>query len=691
MRFDCVELKNFMSYEKATIPLEKGLYLIQGWNKDKETANAAGKSVILDSICWILTGKLPRNVSADAVINWKKKKQCEGTLNISDGEIKYKITRTRKPNNLDFWKGEEKITGVSIVETQELIEQHLGLNYDLFVNSVYFAQGSQSQFLMANDNTKKELLTDLLNLEVFDKINNNLKLKSKELSNSYLSLTSKQESLEKQIESIKASISEAKQFEEDFEKQKKKDLAQVQNQMNQDLESFHKRKKEIEEQVKKSSDIYSLKTSELSQAESGLSLVKDQLETTKEMQSKAGLERDKVKETLQHWELKASEDIAKLNSQVAVIDQKISYRKSEVNKILSDIQTIENKGTGKCFNCYQEISSTVLQAQIDQMKTEAFKIASDVQTEQSNKDRILQEVATYQFNFNNEKTDILADLDSKSQLASKFEEEVRQVSSQVLEQESKIRSLKGEISVEDSKIKNIEVSIEQNQNTYQTNLSRSQAQIESINKRVNSYVEFIANKTKELSEITENYQQLLKDLPAIEKEQEVNEFLITAFGNRGLKSYIFEQIVNEINAKANENLTYLFDTDVRVEFNVKETTKKSTGEISNKFETVVTLDGQSKELGSFSGGERRRMILAVDLALSKIIQNRSSKSVSLLVFDEYFEGLDRAGKEKMMDLLKEITNTTILVIDHNTEFQNLFDHVISVVKEMGTSTISHKE
>ena len=169
-------------------------------------------------------------------------------------------------------------------------------------------------------------------------------------------------------------------------------------------------------------------------------------------------------------------------------------------------------------------------------------------------------------------------------------------------------------------------------------------------------------------------------------DKEYKSFLKDAFGNKGIKSYVFEQVVNEINFKANDNLKYLFDSEIEIEFKVKDT-KDTKGNFKHKFETNILYDGDVKEFGSFSGGEKRRIVLAVDLAISQIIQNRSSRSINLLIFDEYFSGLDYSGKEKMMELLKDIEGVTTLVIDHNTQFQNLFDYEIRVEKENGISKI----
>ena len=58
------------------------------------------------------------------------------------------------------------------------------------------------------------------------------------------------------------------------------------------------------------------------------------------------------------------------------------------------------------------------------------------------------------------------------------------------------------------------------------------------------------------------------------------------------------------------------------------------------------------------------------------------------MLDECLEGLDVAGKERVLDALKEISrDRCILVIDHSTEMMAMFDNVIRVTKRDETSII----
>ena len=91
-------MQNF-SIKEAKIDLnDRGLVLIEGVNEDDPSAksNGAGKSSIVDALCWCLYGKTARGVSSDAVVNRKTKKNCCVSVLIQDGEDEYPVVRSRK-------------------------------------------------------------------------------------------------------------------------------------------------------------------------------------------------------------------------------------------------------------------------------------------------------------------------------------------------------------------------------------------------------------------------------------------------------------------------------------------------------------------------------------------------------------------------------------------------------------------
>jgi DNA repair exonuclease SbcCD ATPase subunit len=64
-------------------------------------------------------------------------------------------------------------------------------------------------------------------------------------------------------------------------------------------------------------------------------------------------------------------------------------------------------------------------------------------------------------------------------------------------------------------------------------------------------------------------------------------------------------------------------------------------------------------------------------------------SMSPIVLDEPFDGLDSVGRELVVGLLGDISNKRqVVVIDHVNEIKSLFSTVISVDKRDGISVVS---
>ena len=95
-----LKIKNFLIIGEATVSLaNRGLLLIEGQNDDDESANSngAGKSSLVDALCWCLFGVTARGVSGDAVINKKAKKECVVGVEVWTEDLNcYYIERGRK-------------------------------------------------------------------------------------------------------------------------------------------------------------------------------------------------------------------------------------------------------------------------------------------------------------------------------------------------------------------------------------------------------------------------------------------------------------------------------------------------------------------------------------------------------------------------------------------------------------------
>ena len=165
-----IELKitGFLSY-KATATIDfRGIHLacISG-------PNGAGKSSILDAFTWVLFGKARKN--DDSIINSKSQKAEVSLIFSYEGNI-YRIQRMHpreKTKSLEFQiKGDEgnwkPLTERRLRDTQALIERTLGMDYDTFVNASFFLQGKADEFTRQTSARRKEILSSILKLDIWE-------------------------------------------------------------------------------------------------------------------------------------------------------------------------------------------------------------------------------------------------------------------------------------------------------------------------------------------------------------------------------------------------------------------------------------------------------------------------------------------------------------------------------------------
>jgi DNA repair exonuclease SbcCD ATPase subunit len=170
------------------------------------------------------------------------------------------------------------------------------------------------------------------------------------------------------------------------------------------------------------------------------------------------------------------------------------------------------------------------------------------------------------------------------------------------------------------------------------------------------------------------------------------EFWVKGFGREGLKSYVLDARLEEMNAAANEWVRLLSGGTIWVRFESQTATQ--TGKLSEKLNVRCwryNPDGTVTERNyeSWSGGEKARLDLGIDFGLARLVAARATKRYEMVVLDEVFRHLDAAGRDAVMELLQIIAQekSSIFVIDHDAEFRGAFEHLMVVRKQNGQSAI----
>ena len=139
--------------------------------------NGAGKSTILDALSFVLYGKPFRKINKPQLINTINGKNCVVEVEFDVGKKKYKVIRGIKPNIFEIYHNGEMINqSADVKDYQELLEKTiLKLNHKSFNQIVILGSASFVPFMQLPAAHRREIIEDLLDIQIFSVMNSLLK------------------------------------------------------------------------------------------------------------------------------------------------------------------------------------------------------------------------------------------------------------------------------------------------------------------------------------------------------------------------------------------------------------------------------------------------------------------------------------------------------------------------------------
>jgi len=237
--FTTVRWKNFLSTGNAFTEIQ----LDQNPSTLIIGENGAGKSTILDALCFVLFNKPFRQISKSQLLNSINQREAVVEIEFTTQNKKVKIIRGIKPNIFEIYVDDVMINqNANAKDYQKHLEQQiLKFNYRSFTQVVILGSSTFVPFMQLNSKARREVVEDILDIKIFSLMNLVLKTKVKEVntnltdSNYATDLTkSKIEIQEKYIEdtknnrknllSEKTNIVDANNDDIQFNKRKEEDL-----------------------------------------------------------------------------------------------------------------------------------------------------------------------------------------------------------------------------------------------------------------------------------------------------------------------------------------------------------------------------------------------------------------------------------------------------------------------------------
>ncbi len=167
--FKTVRYKNFLSTGQQFIEIQLDrapATLVVG-------ENGAGKSTMLDALCFGLFQRPFRNIKKDQLINSINEKECVVEVEFTVGKKDYKIIRCIKPNKFEIWcNGDMLNQDAAVRDYQKHLEQQiLKLNFRSFTQVVILGNASFVPFMQLKARYRRQVVEDILDIEIFSKMN----------------------------------------------------------------------------------------------------------------------------------------------------------------------------------------------------------------------------------------------------------------------------------------------------------------------------------------------------------------------------------------------------------------------------------------------------------------------------------------------------------------------------------------
>lgn len=652
MIFKWLKAKCFLSIGANGVHLELNklgdIIVVKGQNLDvsPESSNGAGKSTLIEIIAYGLFGKLIKGLPHKEAINKKVKKGLEIELCFELDGHEYVVHRGRKPDFLKLSKDGVDETIGGMPDTQKEIENIVKLNYESFINIVCFGEHNNHAFLACDAATKRSIVENLLGLEKYIKYSKVAKESLKEIEAKLAVIKKKYETSCEQRDGC------SKRIEQLADKQKAWILSK-------------------EDEIKRIKIAIETKSKELTQTDDGQATIaydqaQERIKNCKDDVVKIETQRVEVSAMLDQIRDKMElfqEHKNSVSLALKTKESEISNKESESKTLRNQVSSMKRLQPGVvCSACFGKVDANNYQHLIDHNMKVMDEI--DVQVKLLNK----------------EKEELLTKL-------SKSVDSISKLSVLKKQAEEKNNSLSAKLNVllssiqKDSAIKQPQIGSKElviKEQIIELN-RRLEAKSDELENQ-DPYADIINQTLGEKVDLDTKITQFKTQIDDGESLIPYYEFWIHGFGDDGIRAFIIDGILPALNARINYWLQFLIDNKITLHFD-------------NKFEVTIERnppDGDPFVYNATSGGERRRINLAISQAFAHIMILSAGTCPSIISLDEVALNVDVPGVHGIYKMICELSkDRQVIVTTHDPNLNDLLSScdTITVVKKDGFTQI----
>jgi exonuclease SbcC len=693
-----LQLKNFLSYRQATTLDLTGfdLAILSG-------DNGVGKSSLLEAITWALWGK-SRAQSDDDLIHQEESAMWVEFLFDHEGN-RYRVVRQRErrgrgSTTLEFqladrgsdqtalhgefarhWK---TLTGPTIRDTQQAITNTLKLTYELFVNSSYLRQGHADEFTTKIPAQRKEILADILDLALYDRLEEKAKEERRKLEEQGSILTAQLTELESRLAGREKIAKELSMVEEQ-RKQIGERLAEKEKILkshDEERQRFRAIERELALTMRRFEQVKSeLATHHTEQKRERLdvaaaaAVLKDRKQIVAQFRILASL-RARNEELTKKFEL-----AIKMEQALGVLAHKEQALKETIDRL---------RHITVCPTCLRRMSKkealAIIRRLTDQFEREfrpqrqsLEKALAEIGYDRSTHQRVREEIQKLaEAEIAKEKLGVAEATMKKSRtilqsIARKIvmtEGELKKVTAEGQQLKQSYERL--------AKKRALWHAVEQEVGELRTKRSAIDTAFGGLQAALNQMYEFESQRLERIRQLRE-----------FSEKKAILDDLVLSFGKRGVQAMIIEQAVPQIEEKANELLQKITGGRMSVSLQTQREKKTGEGELMETLDIIIRDELGERPYDQYSGGEAFRINFAIRVALAKLLAMRAGVKLQFLVVDEGFGALDASGREDIVAAISGIREefSKIVIVTHIEEFKNLFPTRVEVTKDANGSHI----
>jgi len=371
--FEKIRWKNFLSTGNQFTEIElntNSSTLIQG-------SNGAGKSTILDAICFGLFNKPFRKINKPQLVNSINEKDCIVEIEFGIGTLKWKVVRGIKPAKFNIYKdGVLLDQDAATLDQQKWLEQNvLKMNFKSFTQVVILGSSTFVPFMQLTPAYRREVIEDILDIQIFSTMNillkERLRLTQEQQRDCAYELKSAEEKVKMQEEYIRNSQTAngdviltkekeiAKIEEEIFDLQKQINMLEAESL---DIDAHTSEIDDLKKQIKKINELHFKITHNKNDAEKNLDFFHDNdtcptCTQTIEKEFKDRKISDLRGKTLQYTDAlgKMSQQIEDLDGKFTILQERRDVMKSNASKVVH-LSNIINRNENSISSLKEEIN-----------------------------------------------------------------------------------------------------------------------------------------------------------------------------------------------------------------------------------------------------------------------------------------------------------------------------------------------